>query len=135
MLGTIPLPPLPDQDLPTAKRELETFRSEAGAILGEANAADDLSAPLAVAAAEAENLTLAQLGNATMHIPVPEAPLDKYVVYAFKLLKCAMGCERSLYGCGRRHMVHPTASRVTLLASSSARSPQQCIPQHAVSPL
>ena len=115
MLGTIPLPPLPDQDLPTAKRELETFRSEAGAILGEANAADDLTAPLAVAAAEAESLTLAQLGNATMHCPVPEAPPDKYVVYAFKLLQYAMGCEQSLYGCGRRHMVHPTASELLYL--------------------
>ena len=59
----VPLPPLPDQDLPTAKKQLESFRSEAGVILAEANAADDLAAPLAVAAAEAENLTLDQLGK------------------------------------------------------------------------
>ena len=63
VLGVIPLPPFPDQDLPTAQRQLETFRSEAGVILAEANAADDLTAPLAVAAAEAENLTLNQLGR------------------------------------------------------------------------
>lgn len=53
---------MPDQDLDIAKEQLEVFRSEAGAILGEANAAGDLAAPLAVAAAEAEALTLAQLG-------------------------------------------------------------------------
>ncbi|KAA6425875.1 MAG: hypothetical protein FRX49_04250 [Trebouxia sp. A1-2] len=63
VLGVVPLPPLPDQDLPTAKKQLESFRSEAGVILAEANAADDLAAPLAVAAAEAENLTLDQLGK------------------------------------------------------------------------
>ena len=63
MILVLPLPPLPDQDLETAKRQLETFRSEAGSILEEANAADDLAAPLAVAAAEAENLTLDQLGK------------------------------------------------------------------------
>lgn len=71
VLGVIPLPPLPDQDLPTAQRQLETFRSEAGVILAEANAADDLTAPLAVAAAEAENLTLNQLGRGLqLHIVV-----------------------------------------------------------------
>lgn len=59
----VPLPPLPDQDLPAAKKQLESFRSEAAVILAEANAADDLAAPLAVAAAEAENLTLNQLGK------------------------------------------------------------------------
>ena len=64
VLGVIPLPPLPDQDLQTAKKQLESFRSEAGSILEEANAADDLAAPLAVAAAEAENLTLDELGKA-----------------------------------------------------------------------
>ncbi|KAL0024335.1 hypothetical protein WJX79_010875 [Trebouxia sp. C0005] len=64
VLGVVPLPPLPDQDLPTAKKQLESFRSEAGVILAEANAADDLAAPLAVAAAEAENLTLDQLEGA-----------------------------------------------------------------------
>jgi len=63
VLGVVPLPPLPDQDLPAAKKQLESFRSEAGVILAEANAADDLAAPLAVAAAEAENLTLNQLGK------------------------------------------------------------------------
>ena len=63
VLGVVPLPPLPDQDLPSAKKQLESFRSEAGVILAEANAADDLAAPLAVAAAEAENLTLDQLGK------------------------------------------------------------------------
>ena len=63
VLGVVPLPPLPDQDLPIAKKQLESFRSEAGVILAEANAADDLAAPLAVAAAEAENLTLNQLGK------------------------------------------------------------------------
>jgi len=63
VLGVVPLPPLPDQDLPAAKKQLESFRSEAGVILAEANAADDLAAPLAVAAAEAENLTLNQLGE------------------------------------------------------------------------
>ncbi|DBA87767.1 TPA: hypothetical protein ACH3X1_004768 [Trebouxia sp. C0004] len=65
VLGVVPLPPLPDQDLPTAKKQLESFRSEAGVILAEAIAADDLAAPLAVAAAEAENLTLDQLEGAT----------------------------------------------------------------------
>ncbi|KAL0052243.1 hypothetical protein WJX82_010539 [Trebouxia sp. C0006] len=65
VLGVVPLPPLPDQDLPAAKKQLESFRSEAGVILAEANAADDLAAPLAVAAAEAENLTLNQLEGAT----------------------------------------------------------------------
>ena len=62
VLGVVPLPPLPDLDIPTAKRQLEAFKSEARRILEEANIADDLSAPLAVAAAEAENLTLGQLG-------------------------------------------------------------------------
>lgn len=79
VLGVIPLPPLPDQDLPTAQRQLETFRSEAGVILAEANAADDLTAPLAVAAAEAENLTLNQLGSGLqLHIVV-------YAVYIIRL--------------------------------------------------
>lgn len=63
VLGVIPVPPLPDLDIPTAKRQLEAFQAEARGILEEANIADDLSAPLAVAAAEAENLTLSQLGK------------------------------------------------------------------------
>lgn len=62
ILGLVPTTPLPDQDMEAAKRQLEVFRSEASAILGEANAAGDLAAPLAVAAAEAEALTLDQLG-------------------------------------------------------------------------
>ena len=65
VLGVIPLPPLPDLDMPTAKRQLETFQAEARGILEEANIADDLSAPLAVAAAEAENLNLSRLGKHT----------------------------------------------------------------------
>lgn len=64
VLGVIPLPPLPDLDMPTAKRQLEAFQAEARGILEEANIADDLSAPLAVAAAEAENLNLSRLGKA-----------------------------------------------------------------------
>lgn len=64
MLGVIPVPPLQDVDTPTAKRQLEAFQAEARGILEEANIADDLSAPLAVAAAEAENLTLSKLGKA-----------------------------------------------------------------------
>lgn len=64
VLGVVPIPPLADLDIPTAKRQLEVFKSEARGILEEANIADDLSAPLAVAAAEAENLTLGPIGNA-----------------------------------------------------------------------
>ena len=66
MLGVIPVPPLQDVDTPTAKRQLEAFQAEARGILEEANLADDLSAPLAVAAAEAENLTLSKLGKAQL---------------------------------------------------------------------
>ena len=58
------MPPLPDQDTEEAERQLELFRSEAAAILAEANAAGDLAAPLAVAAAEAEALAYTQLGMA-----------------------------------------------------------------------
>lgn len=67
VLGVIPVPPLQHVDTPTAKRQLEAFQAEARGILEEANIADDLSAPLAVAAAEAENLTLSKLGTA--HTP------------------------------------------------------------------
>ena len=70
MLGLVPLPPLPDQDTETAKKQLEIFRNEAASILGEANAAGDLTAPLAVAAAEAEALTLDQLGMLPCHATV-----------------------------------------------------------------
>ncbi len=87
VLGVVPLPPLPDQDLPTAKKQLETFRSEAGVILAEANAADDLAAPLAVAAAEAENLTLDQLGTGSaadcrMYMVLSHANMSQQLIAA-----------------------------------------------------
>lgn len=66
----MPLPPLPDQaqePQEPARRprseELETFRSEAASILEDANAGGELAGPLALAAAEAEALTLDQLGT------------------------------------------------------------------------
>lgn len=59
----VPVPPLPEPDISTAKRQLQAFQAEATSILEEANIADELSAPLAVAAAEAANLTLGPLGK------------------------------------------------------------------------
>ncbi|KAL3142140.1 hypothetical protein ABBQ32_004757 [Trebouxia sp. C0010 RCD-2024] len=61
VFGVVPVPPLPEPDISTAKRQLQAFQAEATSILEEANIADELSAPLAVAAAEAANLTLGPL--------------------------------------------------------------------------
>ena len=82
VFGVVPVPPLPEPNFSPAKRQLQAFQAEATSILEEANITSELSAPLAVAAAEAENLTLRPLGKVGTCACSPK-PLLASTCYAF----------------------------------------------------